>query len=455
MFLTIAILCIAITAVLLLLVLFEPGLRYQVDPPPYAPESEEFLCVLGALSDAQVLRDSKVDVLTDGPAFYEAELAAIRAARRSVNLEAYIFRKDAAGRRFVEALAERARAGVRVNLIVDAIGSFTTWQRTFAPLTDAGGRVRWYQPLRFSTLKRLNNRTHRELLVVDGEVGFIGGAGIADEWATGRGDDPRWRDTVVRVRGDLVIGLQTTFCENWLESAEEILTGPEYFPACPRMTRDDPGPMSGEPAQRNEDDDDDDDNDDGGDDDGDGDDVAGFVVISTPSAARSTRARVLFQTLLASAKHTIHINSPYFLPDRSVRRELVRAVERGVAVKVVVPGDHSDHLMTRRASRRRFGELLQGGCEIHEYEPSMIHVKSLVVDGVWSVVGSTNFDNRSFGLNDEVNLAAQSRALAARLAADFQQDLQRSHRVTYDAWRRRSAWEKFMETLGSLIDRQQ
>src|SRR4051794_5449860 len=146
MFLTIAILCIAITAVLLLLVLFEQGLRYDVEAPAHALESEEFLCVLGALSDAQVLRDSRIEVLTDGPAFYEAELAAIRAARRSVNLEAYIFRKDAAGRRFVEPLAERARAGVRVNLIVDAVGSFSTWQRTFAPLTDAGGRVRWYQP---------------------------------------------------------------------------------------------------------------------------------------------------------------------------------------------------------------------------------------------------------------------------------------------------------------------
>jgi cardiolipin synthase len=431
MFLTIAILCIAITAVLLLLVLFEQGLRYDVEPPTHPLESEEFLCLLGALSDAQVLRDSRVEVLTDGPAFYEAELAAIRTARHSVNLEAYIFRKDATGRRFVEALAERARAGVRVNVIVDAVGSLTTWQRTFAPVTEAGGRVRWYQPLRWSTLKRLNNRTHRELLVVDGEVGFIGGAGIADEWATGRRADPRWRDTVVRVAGDLVIGLQTTFAENWLEAAEEVLTGREYFPACARMTSDDPASA------------------------GEQDDVAGFVVISTPSAGRSTRARVLFQTLLASAKHTVYVNSPYFLPDRSVRRELIRAVARGVTVKVVVPGEHSDHLMTRSASRRRFGELLAGGCEIYEYQPAMIHVKALVVDGVWSVVGSTNFDNRSFGLNDEVNLGAQSRRLAERLTADFERDVEQSRRVTYEAWRRRPVWEKLLETLGSIIDRQQ
>jgi cardiolipin synthase len=402
-----------------------------VAPPPHPLESEEFLCLLGVLSDAQVLRDSRVEVLTDGPAFYEAELSAIRGARRSVNLEAYIFRKDDTGRRFVEALAERARAGVRVNIVVDAVGSFTTWQRTFDALTRAGGRVRWYQPLRWSTLKRLNNRTHRELLVVDGEVGFIGGAGLADEWAAGRRDDPRWRDTVVRVSGDLVIGLQTTFAENWLEAAEEVLTGQAYFPACARMTSDDPGITKAE------------------------DDVAGFVVISTPSAGRSTRARVLFQTLLASAKHTVHINSPYFLPDRSVRRELTRAAARGVRVRIVVPGRHSDHLMTRRASRRRFGELLAGGCELYEYEPSMIHVKALVVDAVWSVVGSTNFDNRSFGLNDEVNLAAQSRRLAERLTADFERDVERSRRVTYEAWRRRPIREKLLEALGSVIDRQQ
>jgi cardiolipin synthase len=429
MFFTISIIAITLVVVLFLLVLFEPGLKYRIEAPEHPLDADEFLCLMGALSDAQIHRDSRVDVLTNGTVFYEAQLDAIRNARRSINLEAYIFMKEGIGQRYVEALAERARTGVKVNVVIDAIGSFATWNRTFAPLREAGGRVCWYQPIRWYTLKRFNNRTHRELLVVDGEVGFIGGAGIGDNWLTGMKGEPAWRDTVVRVTGDLVIGLQTTFAENWLEAADEILVGHEYFPACKQMTEEDGQPTPEE--------------------------AAGLVVISAPTAGRSTRARVLFQTLLAAAKQSIHINSPYFLPDRSVQRELIRAVERGVKVTIITPGEHSDHLMTRRASRRRYGELLKGGAEIYEYQPAMIHAKVLVIDGVWSVVGSTNFDNRSFGLNDEVNLAAMCRPLASRLNEDFLRDLQESRQITWDEWRRRPLSERIVETLGRVIERQQ
>ncbi|MDB5322600.1 MAG: phospholipase D/Transphosphatidylase [Phycisphaerales bacterium] len=429
MFLTFSIIAITITVVMFLLILFEPGLKYEVTAPEHPLDSDQFLCLLGALSDAQVHRDSRVQVLTNGAAFYEAQLEAIRGARRSINLEAYIFLKGDIGRRFVDALTERARAGVKINVVIDAIGSFATWDRTFAPLREAGGRVCWYQPIRWYTLKRFNNRTHRELLIVDGQTGFIGGAGIGDNWLTGEKDEPAWRDTVVRVTGDLTIGLQTTFAENWLEAADEILIGDEYFPACKQSTEDDGQSTPNE--------------------------AMGLVVISSPSAGRSTRARVLFQTLLASAKQSIHINSPYFLPDRSVQRELIRAVQRGVKVTIITPGEHSDHLMTRRASRRRYGELLKGGAEIYEYQPAMIHAKVLVIDGTWSVVGSTNFDNRSFGLNDEVNLAAKCRPLAARLNEDFLRDLQASHQITLDDWRRRPLSERIVETLGRVIERQQ
>jgi len=431
MYLAFSIIGITVTVVLFLLVLFEPGLDYHVEAPPHSLDSEEFLRLLGALSDAQVHRDSRVRVLTNGNVFYEAQLDAIRAARKSINLEAYIFSKGRIGQRYIEALAERARAGVKVNLVIDAIGSFATWQRMFKPLTDAGGRVRWYQPVRWYTLKRFNNRTHRELLIVDGEIGFIGGAGIGDNWLTGESGEPAWRDTVVRVTGDLVVGLQTTFAENWLEAADEILTGDEYIPShCPNCADGDEG-------------------------EGNKDEARGIVVISSPSAGRSSRARVLFQTLLASATQTIHITSPYFLPDRSVRRELIKAVKRGVQVTILAPGDHADHLMTRRASRRRYGQLLEGGAEIYEYQPAMIHVKSLIIDGVWSVVGSTNFDNRSFGINDEVNLAAQCPALARRMNEDFLRDLQASRQITLDEWRRRPLSERVMETLGRIIERQQ
>ena len=424
-----AIICFVVVGTLLFLVLFEPGLTYQVKRPGHPLDSDDFVCLIGALADAQVHRDSHIEVLTNGKRFYEAELEAIRNAKRSVNLEAYIFRKDETGMRFVEALTERARAGVKVNVILDAVGSFTTWDSTFAQLRKAGGRVEWYQPIRWYTLKRLNNRTHRELMIVDGEIGFIGGAGIGDVWWEGEKGEPAWRDTMVRVTGDLVLGLQSTFAENWIEAADEILTGEEYFPACARMIRDDPG------NEENE--------------------AVGLVVVSAPSAGRMTRARVLFQTLLTSASKSIYINSPYFLPDRSVRQALADAAKRGVSVKVIAPGDHADHLMTRRASRRRYGALLEAGVEIYEYAPSMIHVKALIVDEVWCVVGSTNFDNRSFGLNDEVNLAARCEPVANRLCEDFERDLSQSKRITLEEWNSRPITERIVEWAGVIIERQQ
>jgi cardiolipin synthase len=180
-----------------------------------------------------------------------------------------------------------------------------------------------------------------------------------------------------------------------------------------------------------------------------------LVVNSTPSTGRSSRARILFQVLLATAKHSIHITTPYFLPDASARRELVRAVQRGVEVTVINPGRKSDHLLTRRSSRRLYGELLQAGVRIFEYRPAMIHAKVLLVDEKWSVVGSTNFDNRSFGLNDEVNLAALDAGLAARLEADFVADLKDSHEITYEEWRQRPLAERITESFGWLLERQQ
>jgi cardiolipin synthase len=309
--------------------------------------------------------------------------------------------------------------------VLDAVGSFTTWDGYLKPLRDAGARVRWYQPLRWYTVRRLNNRTHRELIIVDGTVGFVGGAGIADPWYKSTPKEPQWRDTMFRIEGELVTGLQTTFAENWLESADEILTGDAYFPS----VRDEAG------------------------DDSTG-DTSGLVVISSPSAGRATRARILFQTLLASARQTIQITSPYFLPDRSVRAELLRAVrERGVRVTVLVPGDHADHLLTRRSSRRLYGELLKGGVQVHEYAPSMHHAKVMVVDGAWNVFGTTNFDNRSFGLNDEVNVATCDRALAARLDEDFQRDLSKSHQVSYEEWESRPLKERIIEKLGFFVRR--
>ena len=224
-----------------------------------------------------------------------------------------------------------------------------------------------------------------------------------------------------RVEGEAVTNMQAAFLENWLEVSGEILAGPEYFPFWS---------VDGKAEV--------------------------MVVDSTPSAGQSTRARLLFQILLASAERSIEITTPYFLPDFGVREELICAIrERGVDVRIITPGKHADHLLTRRSSRRLYGDLLKAGARIFEYKPSMIHTKSLVIDGLWCAVGSTNFDHRSFGINDEVNLAVRDEVLAARLQEDFARDVARSRSVSYEEWRKRPIWERMHEGLGWILERQQ
>jgi cardiolipin synthase len=422
----IAIIAILLVGALFYLVLAEPGLAYRVDRAHHDIESHEFVGLVASLVDVPVFRNNHVEVLSRGEDFYGAELSAIRQARHSIHLEAFLFWPSPVADRFLEALIQRARNGVRVRLVIDAIGSIITPNTYFAELRDAGGQVVWYQPLRWYTLKRFNNRTHRELIVIDGEVGFIGGAGIADYWVAEKLPGLPWRDTMLKVTGNLVSGLQASFVENWLESTGEVLSAPEDFPHC-RASLEPDSPAS----------------------------ALGLVVNSAPSAGRSTRARILFQLLLASANETIRIQSPYFLPDASVCRELARAVARGVKVEIILPGIHNNHPIARRASRRRYGELLAAGIAIHEYQPGMNHAKVLIVDQVCAVLGSTNFDNRSFGLNDEVNIALVDRAVAARLYQDFEQDLVLSECITLSAWVRRSVRERMLAFLGIALERLQ
>jgi cardiolipin synthase len=425
-FLVVAVIAIVAQSFLLFLALFEPGLAYKISTPnPARLDSDDFMRVLEAATDASVTRRNRVEVFANGENYYPASLDAIRAAKESIHLEAYIFQKGKVADEYVEALTERARAGCEVRLTLDALGSFATWDSYLKPLTDAGGRVSWYNGLRWDSLARINHRTHRELLIVDGRVGFTGGAGIADHWRyPPKKDKPRWRDNLFRVRGEAVAHLQATFAENWLEASGEILADPKYFPPCDTAEGDLPA----------------------------------LVVISSPSVGgRSTRARILFQTLLAASRESILITTPYFLPDRSARAELVRAIkERGVRVRIIVPGKRgTDHALTRNSSRRLYGDLLKAGAQIYEYQPTMIHAKTLVIDGQWSIVGTTNFDNRSFGLNDEVNLAAFDEHLAARITEDFQCDVAESRLVNYDEWRRRSVFERAHEIFGWLLERQQ
>jgi cardiolipin synthase len=419
-FLVLAWIAIAWLALQVVLAIWRPGLRYKISAKGWERlDSPEFFCMLESLTDARISEKTSAEVFANGENFYDAELAAIRAARSNINLEAYILQPGTVAGRFREALTERARAGVQVNIVLDAVGAFRAKRHYFDELRQAGGKVGFYHPLTLKNLPSMNNRTHRELLIVDGEVAFVGGAGIADHWLLPQGKKPRWRDTMVRVTGDAVPSLQASFAENWLEASGELISGEEYFP-CPQA-----------------------------------DGVKAMVVNSTPSGGGSTRARILFQVLLASATKSIHITTPYFLPDISARQELLRAIKRGVEVTILTPGKRSDHMLTHTSSRRLYGEMLKAGGHIFEYQPGMIHAKVLLVDGLWAVVGSTNFDNRSFGINDEVNLAVIHEDVAARLESDFRHDLAESKEITYEQWRKRGLFERLNEAAGFVFQRQE
>ena len=385
-----------------LLDFFGPTIPYAMkEDAGFAVESDEFLQFLSVVTDAAV-RGSRIERLKNGAEFYPAELSAIRAAKHSINLEFYEFLEGRVSSEWLEALTERARAGVEVRVMVDAIGSFATRDAYFDGLRAAGGHMRWYHPIRWNTWQRINNRSHRKVLVVDGTVGFIGGAGVADHWMYPSPKGPAWRDSVFRVEGDGVCGLISTFSENWLEASGEILAGSAQFEFHTER---------------------------GG--------AKGFVVLGTPHGG-STQSRILFQALIKSAKKTIRITTPYFLPDRSARAALVEAVvKRGVQVQILTAGPKIDHPMIRRMTHNSVHHLLRAGAEMYEYQPSMIHAKTLLVDDVWAVVGSTNFDHRSFALNDEVNLAIRDSDLAATMRDDFAQDLKQSKRLTHAMLERR------------------
>lgn len=407
---------------MLILALFEPPLDYAITVPGAEPiDSEQFLRALAAVSRGDLSRRNHAAVFTNGESFYPAILDAVRQARHAVHLECYIFQRGQVSDRLLDVLIERARAGVEVRLLVDAIGSATVPEHHFDRLLEAGGHAARYHPMKWYTWPRINNRTHREIVVVDGTVGFTGGAAYADHWLVSEPDHPRWRDAMVRIDGEAVTGLQATFAQNWLEATGEMLVAPGHYPHRPG-----PGHM---PA---------------------------VVVGSSPTAGRSTQARVLFQMLLAKAGSTVHITSPYFLPDESLIGEIGKAVrERRVDVKIIVPGRKTDQEMVRSSSRGLYGKVLETGARIFEYEPTMNHTKSLIVDGVWAVVGSTNMDSRSFGLNDEVNVAILDRGVAARLEEDFAKDLAASREVTMEEWRRRPPRERVQEWIGWLLARQQ
>lgn len=404
----------------LALEIFGPTIPYRLRHPiTEALDSEEFSQFLSIVTNAFPCRDTRVEVLKNAAEFYPAEFEAVKAAKRSIQLEFYEFLAGEVADRMLQALTERARAGVDVHVVVDAIGSFATANSLFDELRRAGGQVFWYHPMRLKNIPYVDRRTHRKLLVVDGEVGFLGGAGIADHWLCRNKQGPPWRDTMFRIRGRAVAGLVSVLSENWLECSGEILNVPVRF-------------ANGEPGQG----------------------ALGLVVESTPQEG-ATRARMLYQVLLDSARETIDITNPYFLPDHSARHALLRAMrERGVRVRVLTNGKKSDERFVTKLGRSLEVDLVRAGAEIYEYQPGMIHAKLMVIDGQWSVLGSANFDHRSFALNDEVNLAVLDRELAGTLVGQMEEDLAQSERVRADQLRNRSWTAKVVDDLLWLVRRE-
>ena len=395
----------------------EKNIQHPI-PRLYGAEDPQFARTMGALLGPGVREGNRVDVLLNGDEIFPAMLQAIRSAKKTITFETFIYWSGAIGSDFANALAERGRAGVKVHVLLDWVGSNKMDASQLALMEQAGVQVRKYHKPHWYHLGRLNNRTHRKLLIVDGQIGFTGGVGIAEEW-TGHAQDPaHWRDSHYRVQGPVVAQMQAVFMDNWIKVSGDVLHGLEYFPPLE--------PVGGGKAH---------------------------VFSSSPSGG-SESMRLMYLLAISAASHAIYLSSAYFVPDALTIKALADAAKRGVKVQIITPGRHIDSETVRRASRARWGAMLEAGVQIYEYQPTMYHCKVMIVDGLWVTVGSTNFDPRSFSLNDEANLNYYDADFAKRQIGVFEQDLARSRQITFQEWKERPLAEKFWEHAASLLDSQ-
>jgi cardiolipin synthase len=412
--------CIATLVAGLLVLNFSPGEK-KIDTQLtrlYDTGDPQFRRSLGVLLGPPIVDGNKADVLLNGDRIFPAMLDAIRAAQQSINFETYIYWEGTIGREFTEALSERARAGVKVNVLLDWIGSMKIDDASLDEMRRAGVQVHRYHKPVWWKLARLNNRTHRKLLIVDGKVGFTGGVGIADKWRGNAQDADHWRDSHFRVVGPVVGQMQAVFNDNWTKATGEVLDGPAYFPALVAQ-----GDM---PAQ----------------------------MFSSSPTGGSESMHLMYLLAITAARHSIHLSNSYFVPDELAVKALVAAAKRGVDVRIITPGPIIDSDVVRAASRERWGELLAAGVRMAEYQPTMYHVKALIVDSLLVSVGSTNFDNRSFILNDEANLNVLDAGFAKQQEAVFDDDWKHARQVTLQAWQNRPFTEKIGGMLADLIGAQ-
>ena len=373
---------------------------------------------IATLIGAALTTGNRYEVLTNGDQFFPAMLDAIKNAKRRISFETYVYKKGQMADEFTAALEAAARRGVKVNLVIDSVGGETEKDHK-ERLEKAGCRVTTFNTPSWYQIEEFNYRTHRKILVVDGEIGFTGGAGIADYWRGNAQDKDHWRETHFRMRGPIVTLLEAAFYENFAEAADDEVT-PE---------------LDDLPASL-------------------GTEGASLLVRSSPTSGANDLKR-LYLMAIASARRTIDITTPYFVSDESSRWALKDARSRGVKIRILVESDITDAMPVKYAGQDLYEDMLEQGIEIYEYETTMMHAKTMVVDGIWNMFGSANFDNRSLELNDELNIAVTNQALGARLTADFEQDLKVSKRIDLETWRKRSLLqktrEKFWAAFGEIF----
>lgn len=398
--------------------------RPQVDPPQlgldheFDSQSPEFLTTMAGATGVPFIPGNSFEILNNGDAFYPRMLDDVRAASMSIAMEAYIFWAGEIGMTFAEALAERARAGVRVMILLDAVGSSSIGDDILGVLEGGGCHVAWYNPLSLRHLGRFNNRTHRKSLVIDGAVAYTGGAGIADHWQGDARNEQEWRDVQVRFEGPAARGLQSGFAQNWQQATGELLSGERYYPAL-----DSRGPHA-------------------------------LQVILSSAETGASSVQIVHYLAIVCARTSILIANPYFVPDAVAVQTLVEAKQRGVDVQIMVSGIKNDNWLARQNSVRLYGDLLRAGIGLLEYNRSMLHQKVMVVDGVWATVGTTNFDSRSFAHNEESNVCVYDRGLAAQFERTFREDMAGCAVVTLEEWKRRGVVRRVVEQVAALLEDQ-
>ncbi len=396
----------------------------SVHPAFYALESDidtasaEFRTTMAGMTGMPLVDGNRVSIHNNCDEFYPAMLEAIESAQYSITMEQHIFWNGQIGRRFAEAFADKARQGIPVKLLVDAVGSVTLGDEILQILKNGGCQLAWFRPIHWYTADRANQRTHRKSLIIDGRIGFTGGAGLADQWLGAGEQQCEWRDVQICVEGPAALVQQTGFAQNWLVTTGEILSGHDFFPV--------PQAVGNVQVQ---------------------------TIQSSPSGGAGA-AGTMYLIAVQCARSYLYIASPYFVPDSRVINMLTDAARRGVAVKLMVAGQRNDTWWARQNSLRLYGKLLEAGVEIYEFQPTMLHQKTMVVDGAWATVGTANFDNRSFALNEETNVCFHDEALVEQLRRIFVADLARCQRVELSEWRRRGLWQQTKERLASLIEDQ-